>query len=218
MHVVRPPITDRKLRFALVGCGRIAANHFDAVKAHALRCELTDVCDVDPAALRAAVECSGARGHGSLTALLANTDADCVVLTTPSGLHPAQVIEVARAGLDVMTEKPMATRWSDGLAMVRACDEAGVRLFVVKQNRRNRTLQLLKRAIEQRRFGRILNVTVVALPTLAVRNGTEIVGYCFTPQDGNSLLSSVSAATWLLYPDDYEQRVQCLKPYFYDEV
>jgi glyceraldehyde-3-phosphate dehydrogenase/erythrose-4-phosphate dehydrogenase len=67
-------------------------------------------------------------------------------------------------------------------------------------------------------YGRILNVTVVALPTLAVRNETEIVGYCFTPQDGNSLLSSVAAATWFLYPEDYEKRIQCLKPYFYDEV
>lgn len=67
-------------------------------------------------------------------------------------------------------------------------------------------------------YGRILNVTVVSIPTLSVRNETEIVGYCFTPQDGNSLLSSVSAATWFLYPEDYEQRIQCLKPYFYDEV
>jgi glyceraldehyde-3-phosphate dehydrogenase (NAD(P)) len=67
-------------------------------------------------------------------------------------------------------------------------------------------------------FGRILNVTVISLPTLAVRNKNEIVGYCFTPQDGNSLLSSISAATWLLYPDDYEDRIQCVKPYFYDEV
>jgi len=67
-------------------------------------------------------------------------------------------------------------------------------------------------------YGRILNVTVVALPTLAVRNQTEILGYCFTPQDGNSLLSSVAAATWFLYPDDYEARIQCLKPYFYAEV
>jgi glyceraldehyde-3-phosphate dehydrogenase (NAD(P)) len=67
-------------------------------------------------------------------------------------------------------------------------------------------------------FGRILNVTVISLPTLAVRNQNEIVGYCFTPQDGNSLLSSISAATWLLYPDDYEDRIQCVKPYFYDEV
>ena len=69
------------------------------------------------------------------------SDADIVVLATPSGLHPQQVIEIAAAGVDAMTEKPMATRWTDGLAMVRACDEAGVRLFVVKQNRRNRTLQ-----------------------------------------------------------------------------
>lgn len=72
---------------------------------------------------------------------------------------------------------------------------------------------------DQGHYGRILNVTVVALPTLAVRDGgTEIVGYCFTPQDGNSLLSSISAATWFLYPDDYEDRVQCLTPLFYDEV
>ena len=67
-------------------------------------------------------------------------------------------------------------------------------------------------------YGRILNVTVVVVPTLTVRSGTEIVGYCFTPQDGSSLLSSISAATWFLYPESYEDRVQCLKPFFYDEV
>jgi UDP-N-acetyl-2-amino-2-deoxyglucuronate dehydrogenase len=160
MHVTRPPITDRKVRFALIGCGRIANNHFDSVNAHAEHCELTDVCDVDPTALAAAVAKTGARGHTSLTSLLAHSSADCVVLTTPSGLHPAQAAEAARAGFDVMTEKPMATRWTDGRAMVRACDEAGVRLFVVKQNRRNRTLQLLKQAVQQGRFGRIYMVGV----------------------------------------------------------
>jgi glyceraldehyde-3-phosphate dehydrogenase (NAD(P)) len=74
---------------------------------------------------------------------------------------------------------------------------------------------------DQGHYGRILNVTVVVLPSLMVRmvrNGTQIVGYCFTPQDGNSLLSSVSAATWFLYPDDYEKRIQCLRPYFFSEV
>ena len=59
-----------------------------------------------------------------------------------------------------MTEKPMATRWSDGLRMVRECDEAGVWLFVVKQNRRNATLQLVKQAIDKKRFGRIHMVTI----------------------------------------------------------
>ena len=160
MHIARPIIESRKVRFALAGCGRIASNHFEAIKKHSGRAELVDVCDVDPAALAAAVGRTGAQGHSNLSALLAVSKADCVVLATPSGLHPAQAGEVARAGLDVMTEKPMATRWSDGLAMVRACDEAGVRLFVVKQNRRKRTLQLLKRAVEANRFGRIYMVNV----------------------------------------------------------
>jgi UDP-N-acetyl-2-amino-2-deoxyglucuronate dehydrogenase len=119
-----------------------------------------DVCDVDPAALTAAVQKTGARGHASLAAMLAGSKADCVVLATPSGLHPTQAVEAARAGKHVMTEKPMATRWTDGLQMVRGCDEAGVHLFVVKQNRRNATLQLLKRAVEKGRFGRIHMVNI----------------------------------------------------------
>lgn len=67
-------------------------------------------------------------------------------------------------------------------------------------------------------YGRILNNTVVVLPSLHMRGENEVLGFCFTPQDGNSLLSSVSAALWFLYPEDYEQRLQVLKPYFYDEV
>ena len=154
------PITGRTIRFALVGCGRIAQNHFAAIQTHASRCELVDVCDIDPVALAAAVEKTGARGHNSLSGLLEHTTADCVILTTTSGLHPAQAIEVAAAGRHVITEKPMATRWKEGCAMVEACDKAGVRLFVVKQNRRNATLQLLKRAVEQKRFGQIYSVAI----------------------------------------------------------
>jgi UDP-N-acetyl-2-amino-2-deoxyglucuronate dehydrogenase len=154
------PITGRKLRLALVGCGRIAANHFGAMEGHADNIELVDVCDIDPAALKAAVERTGAKGHSQLADMLKTTTADLVVLTTPSGLHPQQAVDVAKAGKHVMTEKPMATRWQDGLRMVKACDDAGVRLFVVKQNRRNATLQLLKQAVEQGRFGRIYNVAM----------------------------------------------------------
>jgi len=154
------PVQGRKVRFALVGCGRISKNHLGALEAHAEDAELVDVCDTDPAALRTACERTGATGHDSLDAMLASTTADAVILTTPSGIHPAQAIAVARSGRHVVSEKPMATRWSDGLRMVRECDEAGVRLFVVKQNRRNATLQMLKRAIEAERFGRIYLVAL----------------------------------------------------------
>lgn len=154
------PIVDRKIRFALVGAGRIAANHISAIQSHAERCELIDICDINPEALQAAVQQTGAVGHESLPALLSKTMADVVILTTPSGLHSAQAIDAAAAGFHVITEKPMATRWQDGVAMVRACDKAGVQLFVVKQNRRNETLQLLKKAVEQGRFGRIYSVSL----------------------------------------------------------
>ena len=158
---MRAPVpADRRVRFALVGCGRIAANHLAAMQAHAKDCELVGVCDTDPAALAKAQQATGAPGFQSLDALLAGTEADCVVLATPSGLHAEQAIRCAMAGRHVMSEKPMATRWADGKRMVAACDEAGVHLFVVKQNRRNPTLQLVKRAVQRGRFGRIYMVAV----------------------------------------------------------
>lgn len=153
-------ITDRKIRIALVGCGRIANNHLEAMEKHAADFDIVDVCDIDAQALERAVARTGANGYIHLSDMLANTTADVVVLTTPSGLHASQAIEVAKTGRHVVTEKPMATRWQDGLRMVRACDDANVRLFVVKQNRRNATLQLLKRAAEQGRFGRIYSVAI----------------------------------------------------------
>lgn len=149
------PVTGRKIRFALVGCGRISKNHFEALQRHSGSTELVAVCDVDRPALERAVTQTGAKGFDNLQEMLSHSNADIVVLATPSGLHPDQAVQVANSGRHVMTEKPMATRWADGKRMVAACDAAGVRLFVVKQNRRNATLQLLKRAVDKDRFGRI---------------------------------------------------------------
>jgi UDP-N-acetyl-2-amino-2-deoxyglucuronate dehydrogenase len=154
------PITGRRVRFALVGCGRIADKHLEALERHAERAELVAVCDTDPAALARAEQRGGVPGFANLERLLAESNAEVIVLATPSGLHASQTIAAAEAGRHVMTEKPMATRWHDGKAMVAACDKAGVALFVVKQNRQNATIQLLKRALDRRRFGRIYMVTV----------------------------------------------------------
>ena len=67
-------------------------------------------------------------------------------------------------------------------------------------------------------YGRILSNAVVPVGSLAVRNGTELVGFCFTPQDGNSLLSSVAATLWYLHPDGFEDRIDVLRPYLFSEV
>ena len=122
------PITGRRVRFALVGCGRISANHIEALRQHQARAQLVAVCDNQPAALAAAVATTGAVGFDSLDALLQGSDADIVTLATPSGLHPRQAMRVAAAGRHVLTEKPMATKWDEGLQMVRACREAAARL------------------------------------------------------------------------------------------
>jgi UDP-N-acetyl-2-amino-2-deoxyglucuronate dehydrogenase len=148
------------MRFALVGCGRIAQNHFAALAQHADRCQLVAVCDVDAAALARAASHTGATPYSRLDQMLARSEVDAVIITTPSGLHPEQAVQIAAAGRHVITEKPMATRWEDAKRMVCACDAAGVRMFVVKQNRRNATLQLLKRAVDKKRFGRIYMVNL----------------------------------------------------------
>jgi UDP-N-acetyl-2-amino-2-deoxyglucuronate dehydrogenase len=159
--MTRPALpSDRPVKFALVGCGRISRNHLEALKQHAGRAELVAVCDTDPARLAEAVTQTGAAGFASLEALLAGSDADIVSLCTPSGLHPLQAMQAAAAGRHVLSEKPMATRLQDGLDMVRACQQAGVQLFVVKQNRLNPTVQMLKQAIEAGRFGRVHMATV----------------------------------------------------------
>jgi UDP-N-acetyl-2-amino-2-deoxyglucuronate dehydrogenase len=87
--------------------------------------------------------------------MLAESEADIVTIATPSGLHPEQGVAAAKAGKHVVMEKPMAISLTGADALVKACDQAGVQLFVVKQNRLNPPIQLLKRAVDRNRFGRI---------------------------------------------------------------
>lgn len=148
-------IKDRKIKVALVGCGRISKNHFGSFDTHKGDVELVAVCDNDPQALQSAVDSTGVQGFADLNDMLDKIEADLIVLTTPSGVHPDQAEQCFAKGFNVVTEKPMATRFSDGERMVKAADRTGKRLFVVKQNRLNATLQLLKRAVSEKRFGKI---------------------------------------------------------------
>lgn len=150
-----PSITGRKIRIAIVGCGRISKNHFGSIEKHSDDFELVAICDIDPVILEEHADKYKVPAYRDLEEMLVSEKPDLVALCTPSGIHPDQAVLVAKYKIHVMTEKPMATRWSDGVRMVKACDEAGVRLFVVKQNRRNTTLQLLKRAVTEKRFGKI---------------------------------------------------------------
>jgi UDP-N-acetyl-2-amino-2-deoxyglucuronate dehydrogenase len=148
-----------KIKIALVGCGRISANHFAALAELSDRYRLTAVCDIHEERLAAAEKTTGVTAFASLPEMLKHADADVLSICTPSGLHPAHGIEAAKAGLHVITEKPMAVRWNEGLKLVRTCEVLNRKLFVVKQNRFNPTLQALKTAVDSGRFGRISNIT-----------------------------------------------------------
>ena len=71
---------------------------------------------------------------------------------------------------------------------------------------------------EHGHYGRLLDQTVIVIPTIHVLNDNEVIGFCFTPQDGNSILSSVTAAERFLYPDEWEEKIKCLWPFLLQEV
>lgn len=149
-------MTSEKMRIAVIGCGRISIKHIEAIYQHRESLELAAICDIDEKAMQNTgldVPC-----YDSIEELLKNQQLDLVSLCTPSGLHPSQAILAAQHGVHVITEKPMATRWADGLAMIKAFDLARKKLFVVKQNRLNPTIQLLKKAIDDHAFGKIYTI------------------------------------------------------------
>lgn len=148
-------IKDRKIKVAVLGLGRISKYHLDSIAQHADNLQLVGLCDAREAVLHEACQNYHVPGYLQLEEMLEQTDADIISICTPSGMHPIQTIKIAESGKHVLTEKPMATHWQDGLSMVKACQDAGVRLFEVKQNRLNPTLQLLKQAIDKNRFGKI---------------------------------------------------------------
>ena len=142
------------VRVALAGCGRISRSHVEAI-ARIDGLELSAVCDVEPARAEAMGAAAGVPWFTSYEEMLRAAGCEAVAIATPSGLHPGQGMLAARAGKHVITEKPMAITLEAADDLVHACDSAGVHLFVVKQNRLNPPIQLLKRAVERGRFGRI---------------------------------------------------------------
>ncbi len=191
------------IRLGIVGCGRIAPRHVDAI-ANTEGLELVAACDIVEERARELAEPAGLPSYNRMEDMLAATEMDAVVIATPSGMHCQQGIVAAEAGKHVILEKPMATRMEDADDLIRACDDARIRLFVVKQNRLNPPIKLLKRAIDKGRFGRLYmcNTTVFwtrpqAYYDSAKWRGTwEFDGGCFMNQASHY----IDLMQWLMGP------------------
>jgi UDP-N-acetyl-2-amino-2-deoxyglucuronate dehydrogenase len=149
------------LRFALIGCGRIAKRHAELLAGRQIAgAELAAVCDVVPSKAEQFGTRFSVPWFEDMHRLMKSIRPDVVVVLTESGRHAEHVIALAQYRCDVMVEKPMALTLDDADAMIRACDAVGVRLFVVKQNRFNVPVVKLREALEQGRFGRLVLGTV----------------------------------------------------------
>jgi len=151
-----------KLNVALVGCGRIAAKYGEILKGgHVRGARLTAACDVQPDRARTFGDTYDVPVYFDAHDMLSeNPGIDVLCILTPSGLHAEHTIALTQYGKHMVVEKPMALTIDDADAMIHACDRAGVRLFVVKQNRYNLPVQKLRRTLEAGRFGQIVMGTV----------------------------------------------------------
>jgi len=146
--------------FALLGCGRVAPKHLAAVQA-CPEARLAAVCDLLPERVRRLAEQAGVPGYTDLSEMLRrHPEIQVVSVLTPSGLHAEHGIAVAQAGRHVLVEKPMALTVASGRALIAACDRAGVRLFVVKQNRFNPAIRAAHEALRTGALGRLTLGTV----------------------------------------------------------
>lgn len=143
-----------KIRFAIIGCGRIAPKHAESIVALP-EAELVAVCDIVPELAQAFADKYGAAPYTDYQEMLKRQDIDVVAIATPSGIHAEIGIAAAEAGKHVLVEKPMAMTLKTADALIAACRKAGVKLGVIHQNRFNASIKLLRKALTDGRFGRL---------------------------------------------------------------
>ena len=137
------------LRIGLVGCGRIAKRHSELLGNGQIEgAELVSVCDLVATKAETIAALFGVPWFTDMHEMMEQTELDVVVILTESGLHAEHVIALAPYGKHIIVEKPMALTLDDADEMIRACDQHGVRLFVVKQNRFNVPILKLREALE----------------------------------------------------------------------
>ena len=144
------------LKFAIVGCGRIAERHAEHILKQSL---LIAVCDPNEERRNLFAEKFGCKTYSSIDELLQHEkNLDLVSVCSPNGLHAEHSIKVLKAGIHVLCEKPMAINVADCQLMIEEAEKANKHLFIVKQNRFNKPIAALKKVIDEGKLGKIINV------------------------------------------------------------
>ncbi|WML46191.1 Gfo/Idh/MocA family oxidoreductase [Neobacillus sp. PS3-40] len=161
-----------KLKFAILGCGRISYKHIEALLNNDQDATLVAVCDiVESKAIerkeqyQKGLENSNVKVYTDYIEMLKNEDIDVVTIATESGYHAKHAIDCINAGTHVLIEKPMALSVEDADRIIAVAKEKDKKVCISHQNRFNPPIQKLRKAIEEGRFGRIMNGTARILWT-----------------------------------------------------
>lgn len=151
----------KKLKFALVGCGRISKRHAELLHHHQINgAELAAVCDMDESRARSASETYKVPYFSDMHEMMAKAEIDVITILTPSGMHATHTVELAKYKKHIVVEKPMALTLADADQMIAECKKHNIHLFVVKQNRFNVPVVKLRQEFDQGRFGKMVMGTV----------------------------------------------------------
>ncbi len=152
----QPNPETSQLRFAIVGCGRIAGRHAEHI---AKVGTLAATCDIVPERATALAASYGANAYLDICEMLkAEKDLDVVAICTPNGLHADHAVAALAAGHHVVCEKPMAISVADCGTMIQAAERANRRLFIVKQNRFNPPVVAVKELLDSGKLGRVYSI------------------------------------------------------------
>lgn len=147
---------SEKLKFGIVGCGRIADRHAGHISRLG---SLVAVCDINLSKAQHLGETHGASYYASIEEMLSNNgDMDVVSVCSPNGLHAAHSIQALKAGFHVLCEKPMAINAYDCGEMIKTAESANRRLFIVKQNRFNPAVSVIKQALDDGKLGKLHSI------------------------------------------------------------
>ena len=149
-------------RFALVGCGSIAARHAHVISEYLENGEIVAFCDIIPGRAQAFAQKYGGKSftHAIEMVNTMGDQIDVINVLTPSGTHMKNVLDLAPYGKALIVEKPIALRLEEADRMITACALHGCRLFVVHQNHYNPPIVAARKALEEGRFGRLVLGTV----------------------------------------------------------
>jgi len=152
---------ENRMKFGLVGCGRVSENHLTALTSGVFPSQLIAVADIDEAKAKAKAEKYQVPYYTDYHRMMkAHPEIAVVNIATPTGHHASHVVDLARYGKHLIVEKPMSLSVRDCERMIHACERHGGRLFVVQQNRFNPAIVAARAALDAGRFGKLVLGTV----------------------------------------------------------